>query len=132
MHPRPLLTKTMNEQAKVLTVQKRYFDKRSDSKSADSPIIVLLRIEHIYQKCEKIGNVLNIALADLITDHRVLEANFLYAGGDTQKDEYSRFEWLTEEQSKPFNNDFNCTLSNLCLHLSPGDLHTVLLTTVAV
>ena len=52
---------------------------------------MLLRKEHIYQKYEKIGNVLNIALADLITDHRVLEANFLYAGGDTRKDKYSQF-----------------------------------------
>ena len=127
MNPKPLLTSPISPEAKIITLQKKYFQRRNETGQ-----IAILRIEHIYQKNENLGTVQNISLEHFITDHRVIKATFSYAGADASLDDFKRYTWNTESDTVKEGTNTDCTLENLCLLLQPGDLHTVLLTLMPI
>ena len=90
-----------------------------------------MRVEHLSQPSDQPKPTsVNLELNGLINQFRAVSAHEFYAGGDVAIDSFSRMEWKTSETTTQLGKVVNqaCSLDNLCIEVSPGDLRTIVIT----
>jgi len=91
----------------------------------------MLRVEHLFQPSDKpTPAAVEVQLDNLINQFRAVSAHEFMAGGDVDIKTFSRLQWKSSDVELATEKIVNeaCTLDNLCLEVSPGDLRTIVIT----